>query len=181
MNELANAFLEPATEIGPKIPGAVLDLLVGYLIIKIVMFFFKRFVRILRTSAAVKSILVKLTETLLWAFLVLYILNYLGLGNLVVAFTGSVVLIGFILNNGLAQAISDVFAGLELSKDKDFRVGITVSTNEEKIEGEIVSMNLRKVKLIDSKGRLHIVPNSLFDKNEWILIKEKDESNKPKK
>ena len=145
------------------------------------MFFFKRFVKLLRTSAAVKSILVKLTEAVLWIFVLMYILNYLGLGSLVVAFTGSVVLIGFILNNGLAQAISDVFAGMELSKDKDFKVGVTVSTNEEKIVGEIISMNLRKVKLVDEKGRLHVVPNAMFDKNEWILIKEKNESSKPKK
>jgi len=181
MNELANAFLEPASEIAPKIPGAILDLLVGYLVIKTVMFFFKKFVRLLRASSAIKSILVKLTETLLWAFLVLYILNYLGLGNLVVAFTGSVVVIGFILNNGLSQTISDVFAGMELSKDKDFKVGAHVSTNEDKIAGEVMSMNLRKVKLIDSKGRLHVVPNSIFDKNEWILVKQKDEGNKSKK
>jgi small-conductance mechanosensitive channel len=181
VEEASSNFIDIAISIAAKLPGAIISFILGYLAIKITMFFAKKSIKIFRTSAAVRTILIKIIEGFLWFFLIIFILNYLGLGGLVVAITGASVLVGFILNNGLSQSISDIFSGIELSREKDFKVGTKISTNEDKIVGEVVGMNLRKVKIIDDQGKLHVVPNSIFDKNEWVVLKRKDESHKSKK
>lgn len=181
MEEASSNLIDVAVNVAAKLPGAILSFFLGYLIIKITIFFVRKSIKLFRTSAAVKTILIKIIEGFLWFFLIIYILNYLGLGSLVVALTGATVIVGFILNNGLSQSISDIFSGIELSREKDFKVGTKISTNEEKIVGEVVGMNLRKVKLVDDQGKLHVVPNSIFDKNEWVVLKRKDESHKSKK
>jgi len=174
MQDFITAFFHPLIQVAPKIPGALLEFVLGYLFIKVFMFFVKRLIKFARVSAAIRHLLIAIIETVSWIFLVIYILNDLGLGSLVVALTGSAVLIGFILNNGLSQAVSDIFSGISLSRDKDFKVGMKISTNEDKIVGEVVAMNIRKVKIVDDKGKLHVVPNSMFDKNEWVIVEEKE-------
>jgi len=183
MNSLSSAFIDPVVALLPKIPGALISIVIGYLLIRIIKFFLNRFLKIVRFPRSIKSLINSAVNVVMWVILIIYIMNYLGLGSLIVALTGSAILIGFILNNGLAQTVSDIFSGISLAGDKDFKIGHKVSLNEGKIIGTVVSISMKKVKLVDDDNKLHIIPNSLFDKGEWIILEERksSESDKSKK
>jgi len=181
--DILNAFLQPFVILAPKIPNAIINFAIGYIIIKIVIYILKKSLRYMRLTKSVLGLLVACCSAFLWAFLAMHILEILGLSSLIVLISGSAVFLGFILNQGLAQTISDIASSISLARDKDFRIGSIVSLNEGKTVGEIIALDMRKVRILAKNGKLHVVPNSLVDKGEWILLERplKHESHKPKK
>ncbi|MDD5692958.1 MAG: mechanosensitive ion channel domain-containing protein [Patescibacteria group bacterium] len=181
--DIFNAFIQPFITLAPKLPNAIINFIIGFLIIKIAIFVLKRSIKYLRLTKAVRGLIVACASAFLWAFLVIHLLDILGLGNLIVLISGSAIFLGFILNQGLAQTISDIVSSIALAQDKDFKIGTKISINEGKTVGEIVSLSMRKVRILDKNGTLHVVPNSVIDKAEWVLIEGpiKNESHKSKK
>ena len=41
-------------------------------------------------------------------------------------------------------------------------------------EGYIVEMDTKKTRILDNKGKLHVLPNSVVDENEWTLLERED-------
>jgi small-conductance mechanosensitive channel len=119
-----------------------------------------------------KGILVSLAKMGLWLILIIVVANNLGFNNLAVAISGSVLILAFILNNGLAPLVSDIMSGVFLCTDPDFRPGCVVKLGKGKdgITARIVEVDMRKVRLIDEKGQRHIFPNSVVDKAEWAVV-----------
>jgi len=181
---IINAFIQPFVALAPKIPEAIINFLIGYIIIRVAIYILQKTIKYMRLTRSVQGLVIACSSALLWAFLVFHLMDILGLGNLIVVISGSAVLLGFILNQGLAQTISDIAASISLAHDRDFKTGTKVSVNEGKTIGVISSLDMRKVRITDSDGLLHIVPNSVIDKGEWIILEKsikKHESNKPKK
>lgn len=181
MNNVLTAFIQPIVEVLPKLPGAIFNVIIGYIFIKIAIFALRRFLRLMKLPKTIKTLVLAIVNVFLWVILVMFVLNYLGLSSIVVALSGSAVLLGFVLNNGLSQSISDIFSGISLASDKDFVIGNRISLNEGKIVGTISSLTTKKVRLVDDDGYVHIVPNSIFDKNEWIVLDEAKSLNKDKR
>lgn len=182
--DILNAFAQPFVIILPKLPATIINFLIGYLLIKITIYILKKAIRYFRLTRSVQGLVIACMNALLWAFLAVHLMDMLGLGNLIVFISGSAILLGFILNQGLAQAISDIASSISLAHDRDFKIGTTVEVNDGKTTGEIVSLDMRKVKIIDKEGRVHVVPNSIIDKGEWVLLErptKKHESSKSKK
>ncbi len=181
--DIFNAFLQPFITLAPKIPNAIINLIIGYVIIKIVMFILRKSIKYFRLTKSVRGLVLACINAFLWAFLIMHLLEILGLSSLVVIISGSAVFLGFILNQGLAQTISDIASSISLAQDKDFRIGSRVSLNEGKTIGEIIALDMRKVRIRDDEDKIHILPNSVVDRGEWILLErpEKNESHKPKK
>ncbi len=181
--EIVNAFIQPFLLLAPKIPITIISFIIGYVIIWVLILILKKSIAYLRLTKSVRGLIVGCASAFLWAFLIMHLLEILGLSSLIVLISGSAVFLGFILNQGLAQTISDIASSISLAQDKDFKIGSIVSLNEGKTIGEIISLDMRKVRIMDKKGKLHVVPNSMIDKGEWILMEKpvKHESYKSKK
>lgn len=171
--EIVKLFLDPLAKILPKIPGALLNLLIGLILIKIATALIRRGIKILKIPHDLRGIIITLSKLFLWLFLIIFIVSQLGLGNLAVLISGSAVVLVFFLNTTAGPLLSDIFAGLFLIGDPDFTVGMKVQVNDGKTEGLIKGIDMRKVRILDSKGKLHVVPNSVIEKGVWTVIERK--------
>ena len=110
----------------------------------------------------------------MWGLLLIAVLQILGLSSVALAVTGSfaILLLGF--SSGISSTVSDLMAGLQLANDKDFRVGYN------KPVGVIREMDIKKTRILGEDGQLHVVPNSVIEKNEWVVIERHVFSQMPK-
>ena len=158
------------SDIIPKIPVAIVGVIVGYLIIKLLARFMSVAFRWTNWPVGLQEILTTLTRAAMWVFLLIIILQILGLTSIALALTGSlaILLLGF--SQGISAAVSDLMAGLQLSNDKDFKVGFKVKAGDQKTEGIVREMDIKKTRIEGSDGRLHVIPNSMIEKNEWVVL-----------
>lgn len=166
-----DAFVNPVLKVVPKLPEALLNLAIGYVLIKIIIWIFEHLLRISKMPK-LKGILVSLAKMVLWLILIILITKNLGFSNLAVAISGSVLILAFILNNAIAPLVSDVLSGVFLCTDQDFKPGtlIKIGKGKDAIRVRVIEVDMRKVRLEDEKGQRHVFPNSVVDKNEWVVI-----------
>jgi small-conductance mechanosensitive channel len=124
----------------------------------------------------VRGIIISLSKFILWIMLLIFVFNNLGFGNFAIALSGSVLVLAFFLNTGVAPLITDVVAGVFLCTDPDFKTGsmVRLGNGDNATEGIIKDVDMRKVRILDDDGRIHVVPNSVIEKNEWTVIEKKD-------
>lgn len=161
INKIGEKFVSIFINLVPKIPGLVLTFLAGYLIIKILIFFSVRVMKLFRFGKALRDLLCSLLSVVLWILLVAQLASQLGLPNLAITISGSVVAFGFAIANGAATFASDVIAGFSLAKDRDFACGYRVKIGD--LEGIIEKIDIRKVRIKSDDGKIHIIPNSKID------------------
>jgi small conductance mechanosensitive channel len=172
-NTILNHVSDSITNIAPKIPEAIIALLIGFVIIKIVSWIAELFLSLVRLPRGLRSILLSLIDALLWLFLIISLLQVLGLTGLALIFSGSIAALGLAVGVGASGLASDILAGVFLSQDSDFRVGDLVSCGDGPTEGIVESMDMRRTRLRDKDGKLHIIPNSVIERKEWIIITRK--------
>jgi len=104
------------------------------------------------------------------------VLQLLGLSNVAITIGALAAAFSFGVSQGVTPTVKDLLSGLQLSSDHDFRVGdkVIVGSVDMRAEGYIVEMDTKKTRILDTKGDLHVFPNSLVDQNEWTLL-ERDE------
>jgi small-conductance mechanosensitive channel len=73
----------------------------------------------------------------------------------------------------MATLVKDVLSGIFLARDRDFGIGDIVQAGESKVEGEIISMDLRRTRIRDTKNHIHSLPNSVIEGREYVLITKK--------
>jgi small-conductance mechanosensitive channel len=171
---LANIFnpiIDGLNNILPKIPGAILTLLVGWFLIQLTAWLVRVFMALTGTQHSFRQVLSSIISSALWAFLAIQILQELGFGNIVTFFAGSVVAIGLVMAAGGSTLVSDIIAGLFLARDNDFNVGDEVILGEVPTKGTIVLMDSRRVRVRDDKGVVHVIPNSVVERKEWVVVK----------
>lgn len=150
-----------------KLPEIVLTVIVGYLAIKIIKAVLFSLIRVTRANQAMKGILLSVVDIGLWVLLLAALLHQVGLTQLSLALSGSVVVLGLAVSTGSAAFVQDLVSGLFLAQDPDFSVGQKVKVAE--VEGVVEKMDARKVRIRDDSGNLHIYPNSTFDRSSWIV------------
>lgn len=168
------------TDIVPRIPVALVAIVVGYIIIKIVGRFLGHALSWTKWPLGLQEIMATLIRAALWIFLLITILQVLGLTSVALAVTGSfaILLIGF--STGISSTVSDLMAGLQLANDKDFKVGFKVKAGDQKTEGIIREMDIKKTRIEGEDGKLHVIPNSVIEKNEWVVLDRHVHSKMPK-
>ncbi len=175
-----NGVTVSATQILPKIPAAVVALLLGFIIIKIVSRFLKASLRLTHWPVGLQEIMATLLRIVMWGLLLIAVLQILGLSSVALAVTGSfaILLLGF--SSGISSTVSDLMAGLQPANDQDFRVGYKVRVGDNKTVGVIREMDIKKTRILGEDGQLHVVPNSVIEKNEWVVIERHVFSQMPK-
>ncbi|MBW3538286.1 mechanosensitive ion channel family protein [Candidatus Parcubacteria bacterium] len=179
MDILTNVLTDPIVkgfyDVLPKVPQVVVALLFGFVLIRILSWIAQAFLGLVRLPKGLRGIIVSLMDGLLWVFLIIAILQSIGLGQVALAFSGSVVALGLALGAGASSLAADILAGIFLAKDRDFSVGDELMAGDKPTEGVVESMDMRRTRIRDKDGRLHIIPNSVIERKEWVVLaKSKD-------
>lgn len=183
MENFVRAFAEPVLHALPKFPQAILTLAVGIITLYFLQWVFAKTLRLARTPRTLFDILTSISHVVLWVILIAAIFQSLGLTQVALALSSSVAILGIAVGAGANALVQDIIAGLFLARDRDFDVGYRIKTAD--IEGVIRRIDMRKVRLEDESGRIHVLPNSSLDKASWVVlgreeIPQKISSNKPK-
>jgi small-conductance mechanosensitive channel len=165
------SFVDRVVEIGAaawdKLPQIILTLIVGWLLIKLIKAILHGVIRVSRANAAMKGILMSVVDVGLWILVLAAVFQQIGLSQVALALSSTVAIAGIAISVGSSSLIQDLVSGIFLAQDPDFNVGDMVEVNN--VAGRVERMDARKVRIRDSKGRLHIYPNSVFDKEAWIV------------
>jgi small-conductance mechanosensitive channel len=164
-------FYQLFLNLGPKLPGVISALILGYIFIRILMAIIRRVLRISKTHKALIEIITSLANILLWILLLSEIARQLGLASLALTISGSVIALGFAMANGLSSLTADIISGVFLSKDQDFEVGYRIKSGD--IEGVVEKIDMRKIRIRDDAGKLFVLPSSKVDSLGWVVLEKK--------
>ncbi|HEX7259584.1 MAG TPA: mechanosensitive ion channel family protein [Candidatus Saccharimonadia bacterium] len=156
-----------------KVPGALVTLVLGLLVIRLLSYIVSWLMGFVNMPKGLKEILVSLMDALLMIFLIIVVLQKLGLGSLAFALSAFLAAIGIAVGSGSATLVSDILGGITLARDRNFSIGDIVEAGEEKVKGEIVSMDMRRTRIRDNKGQVHSLPNSVIERKAYTLITKK--------
>jgi small conductance mechanosensitive channel len=164
-----------------RLPMALLVIIVGVVAIKFLGLLINKSITWTKWPIGLQEISVALIKVVMWVIFFLILLQVLGLTNVALALTGSfaIVLLGF--SNAISTTVSDVLAGLQLANDKDFKVGYEVKAGDQKTVGIVREMDIKKTRIEGKDGKLHVIPNSLIEKNEWVVLDRHVHSKMPTK
>ncbi|HEY8109060.1 MAG TPA: mechanosensitive ion channel domain-containing protein [Patescibacteria group bacterium] len=173
MIEFASKLQDLGDRLLDKLPDLVIALLVGLALVELAILALGYALKVARIPRALKPILYTLARAFLWVVLLLVIIQTLGLNDLLLAVTGSSVVLALVLSTGVAPLISDTLAGLSLAADRNFQPGAKVQVGEKGTVGHVLSMDIRKTRIETSDGKVHVIPNSVIDKTEWVVLEPK--------
>ena len=117
--------------------------------------------RIAKTDPAVVLLITSSIRFVAWIFGFTAIFNALGLTQIALTLGGTVALVAMSLATGLNTIPQDLLAGIFLITDEDFTVGRVIKTAG--LEGTLKQVSIRKTKIVDNEGHLHVIPNRTID------------------
>lgn len=159
-----------------KLPQVLLTIVVGYIAIKLIKALLHSVIRVSSANKAMKGVLMSVVDVGLWILVLAAILQQVGLGNIALALSGTVAIAGVAMAIGASSFVQDMVAGVFLAQDPDFNVGDTIEVED--IVGRVERMDARKVRIKDGDDKLHVYPNSTFDKTSWVIIKRRGKETK---
>lgn len=145
----------------------LLTFITAFFVIKMIRAVLRSVIIVSRANLALKEVLLSVVDILLWVMAVAIIMQQLGLTQISLALSSSVLIAGVAVSIGTSTLLQDLAAGIFLAKDPDFDVGKTIRIND--VEGVIERMDARKVRLRSKDGSVHVFPNSFVDKAAWII------------
>ncbi|HVQ44645.1 MAG TPA: mechanosensitive ion channel domain-containing protein [Candidatus Saccharimonadia bacterium] len=179
MFELNSSFVDHILAIGRLVQAnllkALFDLLLGILIVRFMVRGLRLLLKLTHIQTGLRYVLTSIIETVLWMLLTVVILQELGFQNLILFFTGSIAAIGIAMAAGGSTLVSDVIAAVFLARDHDFNVGDEVIVGETPTQGVIERMDARRIRVRDDDGILHVIPNSLVERKEWVVLQRRAE------
>lgn len=174
--ETVNAFAPIAGQIEqliPKLPGALLTFLIGYLVVRIIQAVVEVGLRTARVNRPLAEIIISILSIVLWAGVAALVFQSLGLTQIALALSGTVAIVALGISSGATKLVSDIVAGVFLAKSRDFKIGQQIKIGD--VQGRIYSLDSRKVRIMGDDGTLFILPNTKFDEQMWQIIPEKEE------
>jgi small conductance mechanosensitive channel len=159
-----------------NLPSALVTLVIGVIIIRLLSFVASWLIGYIRMPKGLKEIFVSLIDTVLAVFLFIVVLQVLGLDNVAFVVTALVAGAGIALGNGGIPLMTDIISGIYLARDRHFSIGDIVQAGEPgnpRVEGEVISMDMRRTRIRDTEGRIHSLPNTVLERHEYVLITKK--------
>jgi small conductance mechanosensitive channel len=114
------------------------------------------------------TLILELVRFFYWVFLFAFIFNIFGFKEIAFVLGGSLAMVGLGLAKSVTSVASDLISGIFLIFDDDLNTGIQVKAGG--IEGEIESIGIRKIKIVDNEGNLHVIPNKKVDDSIIMII-----------
>ncbi len=151
----------------PKLPSAIIILGVGSLAINLVNRIVVRLMKRFRLDDTLIGFVKGFVTFTCWVFLASIIFAVMGLPQVSVAFSGSIALVLVGIATNANSMIQDLLAGIFLIADHDFKVGAQVKINN--ISGKVSSLDIKKTKIQDEEGNIHVISNKTFDSAVYII------------
>jgi small-conductance mechanosensitive channel len=162
-------FFQKSADLIAKLPSLLVGLLIGILVVRLLTYLVKWLLKLSRLEPGMRQVMGSIIETILWFFLTVAILQGVGFANVILFFTSSVAALAIIMAAGGSTLISDIFAGVFIAQDRDFKVGDLVIVGPNSTKGLIEKIDARRTRIRDSDGLIHVLPNTLIERNEWIV------------
>ena len=155
----------------PRAVGAFVTLVVGVILLRLALPAAREGLRRAGISQSAPFVTTAVTVAG-WIVILSAAFQALGLSELALALFGGTVLLIALVAWTASGAAADLLSGLLLAQDADFNVGARIRTgvHEQAVEGEIVALDSRKVRIRDDAGRLHVLPNRLVEGAPWVLL-----------
>jgi len=157
----------------PKLPTLLLVVIIGVSLIRLVQRTTRRVLLFARLDKALVQFVTTFIAFAGWVFLISLIFSVLGFPQLSIAFSGSIALILLGIASNANHLIQDLLAGIFLIAEPDFTVGQRVRLNA--IAGNIIGLDIKKTKVRDETGNIHVIPNKMFDANVFVIEPEQKE------
>lgn len=165
--EIINQALADLVNYGAKVPAALIIILFGWLFVRFLQRMLSRVMLLARLDRTLISFVGAFVSFAAWVFLISLIFSVLGFPQISIAFSGSIALIILGIASNANSMIQDLLAGIFLIADPDFMVGKFVRVTT--ISGEVVAVDIKKTKVRDSEGNLHVISNKVFDANVFVI------------
>lgn len=130
--------------------------------------------KLAKADPAVVLLITSSIRFVAWIFGFTAIFNALGLTQIALTLGGTVALVAMSLATGLNTIPQDLLAGIFLITDDDFTVGRVIKTAG--LEGTLKQVSIRKTKIVDSEGKLHVIPNRTIDGATYTIYPSADEN-----
>ena len=173
-NELINEIYTNIMTYLPKLPSALIILGLGSILIDFLNRMVTRIMKKFHLDEALIGFVKGFITFACWVFLVAIIFAVMGLPQISVAFSGSIALILVGVASNANSMIQDLLAGIFLIADHDFTVGAKVKVNN--ISGTVTSLDIKKTKIRDDDGNLHVVSNKTFDSSVYVIYPESEQN-----
>lgn len=168
-------FAEEAVRYASKLPTIAVILFATWFLSRIALRITTGAGRLAKTDPAVVRLIGSSVRFVAWIFGFTAIFNALGLTQIALTLGGTVALVGMSLATGLNTIPQDLLAGIFLITDEDFKAGKIVKTGN--LEGVLREVTIRKTKIVDADGKLHVVPNRTIDQATYTISSPKEASN----
>jgi len=168
---LLNPFIDGLDFVLKRLPSALLLLIIGAIVIQIAVRLTRVLMALIGVQTILRQVLGSIIDTILWIILIIQLLGQFGLGGIITFFASSVLALGLVMAAGGSTLVADIIGGLLLAYDNDFGVGDEVRVGEGPTQGVVVGMDARRVRLRGEDGELHVIPNSVVERKEWVLVK----------
>lgn len=162
----------------PKIPTVIMVVALGVLLIRILEGIVRRMLKVAKVDPTLISFVTTFVKFVCWVFLIATVFSILGFSQISLAFSGSIALVIMGVATNANSLVQDLLSGLFLLAEPDFKEGRAIRLNA--VAGTIIGMDIKKTKVMDADGNIHIVPNRMFDANIFVIqdhskeAKEKD-------
>jgi small-conductance mechanosensitive channel len=155
----------------PRLASALVTLLFGWLILRLALPAVREGLAKSGVAQAAPAIVNAVTIAG-WILVLAATFEALGLSGLALMLAGLTLLVALIAAWTASGAAADVVAGLLLAQARDFAVGARVRAGVpgHEVEGEILALELRKVRLRDAEGRVHVLPNRTVESHPWVVL-----------
>src|SRR5690554_1752830 len=154
-------FAEEAMNYASKAPTVIIILFATWFLSRIAVRIAISAGRLAKTDPAVVLLVTSSIRFIAWVFGFTAIFNALGLNQIALTLGGTVALVGMGLATGLNTIPQDLLAGIFLITDDDFTVGKRIKSGA--MEGVLKEVTIRKTKIVDAEGKLHVIPNRSID------------------
>ena len=178
--DINSGFVEHILSLGSGLQSHLLsiifDLLIGILIIRLVVKVTRLLLKLTQVQTGLRYVITSIVETMLWIFLTITLLGELGFKEVLLPFAGSIALIGIVMAAGGSTLVSDIIAAVFLARDNDFNIGDEVRVGWDPVtQGVIERMDARRTRIRDSDGVLHVIPNAVVERKEWVVVNRRQE------
>lgn len=153
----------------PKLPPLLLIIVVGSFVIRLL----QRVLQKMMVITGLNTILLSFINAFLgfacWVFIISLSFSILGFPSISLAFSGSIALIIVGVASNASSLIQDLLAGIFLIAEPEFTIGTKVRVNN--IVGTVVGLDIKKTKIMDLEGNIHVISNKVFDSSIYCIEK----------
>ncbi len=151
-----------------RLPTAVAVFLVGYVAVRVIQAAARSALAAARVTKVLQEVIMTVVGILLWIGVAALVFQGLGLNQVAIAISGSVAVIILGVATGANKVVADISAGLSLARNRDFKIGQRIRIAD--VEGQVSSLDGRRVRILAADGAVHVIPNSKFDENSWCVL-----------